>query len=188
MTSDERRRDDHPVVNPVPEFSQPPTPPCSQPPTPDQDPTPPPVPLESLPTAPGHPSLARRLGLGGRNTTGRDTPTDTSSPASGEPARLDPVTAGKLVVGLLGIVVGVAAWGLMRRGRELRMPEERDLTGMGEPVGRILQRRLPIAGGQDLADVVEFGSAFGVYLTRGPLTYRAYPDPNLPNVDETQEH
>lgn len=107
-------------------------------------------------------------------TPGDDTRTGTSSRRSGG----DPVAAGKLVAGILGLVAGVTAGLLRRRGRELRMPTKTQLRDVGDPVGRMLVRHADLSLlGPDLGDFIEAGSATGNYLTEDRLTKPLPADP-----------
>lgn len=84
--------------------------------------------------------------------------------------RGDPRVAGRLFAGLLAILSGTAAWVFYRRGRHLRQPTPRQLDDIGQPLGRILVRYLPLdVVGPTLVDATEAAAATHAYLLDGPL-------------------
>lgn len=144
----------------------------------DQDGSPPgPANPSTDPESPPRPSLLSGLGI---PKLGRaDTRTATSSTG-----RTTPEDAAKLIIGLGGLAVGLAAWAVRARlRRRLRRPTEEELADVAAPVGRILHRRwghLLGTLGPDLADLILAGTAAGNYVNAGPLLEPDHPDPGLP--------
>lgn len=110
------------------------------------------------------------------------TRTATSSPGKADREQLK--LTGELVVALLGgLAVAAAAvvrWRTASK-RRLREPTNKQLEGIGEPLGRILARHVdPALLNPDLADAIMAGAGVGRYLNDGPVLLWDRPDPGLP--------
>lgn len=121
-----------------------------------------------------------------------DIPTGTYSAGSDEPSRRrggDPIAAGAMVAGLVGLVALAASWMVRQRaGRELRKPTPRQQEAIGEPLGRILVRHADLTMlGPDVTDMIEAGYATGEYLQDGPLTRPAEVTNDVPDGDEEHD-
>lgn len=170
--------------SPIPGFSQPETSPYStRNPSSPQSPSDPPGngslsdPTGPTSTRPGTPDAGTRTG--------------TSSRGSGGKGDGDPVEAGKLVAGLLGLALAIAA-GLLKRSsrRVLRTPTKSQLKDISDPLGRMLVRHADMSAlGPDLTDFIQAGSATGAYLTEDRLITHATVDPGpIGDPDNWQEN
>jgi hypothetical protein len=181
-----------PASLPLPRFLQPPNR-RQDPDQPEMDDQPSTAPAGPPPT---DPTGVSRWGLGPDDGSGSGaaitrkadrvpTRTESSSPAF----ESTPETAAKLLIGLGGIAVGIAAWLVRARlQRRLRRPTEGEMGDIVTPIGQILHRRwATVLGkfGPDVADLILAGAAAGAYVNNGPLTEWDSPDPGIP--DNLQE-
>lgn len=104
--------------------------------------------------------------------------TATSSAAGDDRPKVKPEVAGRLaatVVGGLALVLGYLV--AMRRGVRLRQPTDAELKAVGDPLGRIAARHVPVAViNEDLLDAADAADAIGRYVKAGPLIEQDYAD------------
>lgn len=145
------------------------------------------------PVSPASPPPQRRRSVGvvgldeptGPRPDDQLTPTGTSSASKPTPAQTT-----RLVVGLLGLAAAAAAglirWRLQRR---LRQPTRQEKIDIAAPLARIGLRHADLSWlNADLADLLDAGTATGVYLTDGPLLLPLEPDAGVPaDLQETYQ-
>lgn len=179
------------VTGTIPGFSQPPSM-RLDPDLPGQDPTQPPgtmledqdpqdlsqspIPIPPMVEDTAGGGWRDRLGLGARRREPASSDTSVSR-SEREPEENPRKLTGELVAALLGVTVLLAA-GLVRRrvrGARLREPTDKQLAGVGEPIGRILARHVDVAWlNKDLVDAVRAGGALTGYINEGPLLLPDY--------------
>jgi hypothetical protein len=97
-----------------------------------------------------------------------DTRTRTSS--GGKWGSGDPDVAARVLAGVTGLAISLAAIWAARRAALLRQPTPRQLDEICEPLGRIAVRWLPMAAlGNDIVDATQAIYATRDYVFDGPL-------------------
>lgn len=107
----------------------------------------------------------------------RSTLTRTYSPG-GDPKEVAKVISGLTIIGLSSLAV----W-LRRKGKHLRMPDERQRDAFARPLANILVRHLPLTEiGPDLADITAAATAVHNYVSNSgePLVTKVNAELQLP--------
>lgn len=123
-------------------------------------------PLSPLPGSPADPGYP-----GGSHVPTPRTDASTSTSASltdREARKLTP----QLAVALVAAGFAIAGWVVSgwKRGQKLREPTKDQAKAIGQPLGRILARHVPVEWlNADLIDAVEMTAETGNYLNDGPL-------------------
>jgi hypothetical protein len=99
--------------------------------------------------------------------------TETSSAGKGDPR----ITA-KIVVGVVGLLFGLAGWGLYRAGRDLRKPSKEQVADFATPIGAIIARRTDLSWlGEDINDLTIAAAVVTDWASDGPIApLRPGPD------------
>ena len=88
----------------------------------------------------------------------------------------DPVVTAGIVVAGVGLVIGVSAWLLSRRGRTLRRPTNDQVRAFAKPVGALLARHTDLSWmGPDIADISTASAVITDYASEGPIAPRTEP-------------
>lgn len=99
----------------------------------------------------------------------------------------DPKEVAKVISGLTVIVLSTMAMWLQRKGKHLRMPDQKQRDDFARPLASILVRHLPLTEiGPDLADLTAAATAAHNYVAGSgePLVTRIHAELALPDQED----